>query len=213
MDVQDSLAEADPPAWQPPAHPAVGACYCCFARQAAVEGREPGWAAATRSEHGRRAVVATVRGRATASYRPGLLALREGPLRCAAARALPAAPDVLLVDATGRDHPRRAGLALHLGAVLDVPTVGVTDRPLTAGGEQPAALRGAFSPLRLAGETVGYWLCTRTGVQPVAVHAAWRTSPEVAVEIVHAAARKARTPQPLREARRAARAARAADGG
>jgi hypothetical protein len=60
----------------------------------------------------------------------------EGPLLEAAVRALPAQPDVLLVDATGRDHPRRGGLALHLGAALDLPTVGVTHRPPVAEEER-----------------------------------------------------------------------------
>src|SRR5436305_1869658 len=77
-------------------------------------------------------------GPAGAAYEPGLLALRAGRLLEDAVRRLPRSPDVLLVNATGRDHPRRAGLALQLGAVLGVPTVGVTHRPLLAAGEWPA---------------------------------------------------------------------------
>ena len=99
-----------------------------------------------------------VSGHAGAPYEPGLLALREGALLEAAVRALTKPPDVLLVDATGRDHQRRAGLAFHLGAVLDVPTVGVTHRPLSAEGEWPPDERGARSPLLLEGESVGYWI-------------------------------------------------------
>src|SRR5581483_1596833 len=106
-----------------------------------------------------------------AAYEPGLLALREGPLLEAAVRGLSERPDVLLVDATGRDHPRRAGLALQLGAVLDLPTVGVTDRPLLARGEAPAEARGSASPLLLEGERVGYLVRTRTRARPIAVHA------------------------------------------
>jgi hypothetical protein len=68
-------------------------------------------------------------------------------------RALPIVPKVLLVNATGRDHPRRAGLALHLGAVLGLPTVGVTTRPLVAKGPWPVDQRGAT--LWLGGEVVG----------------------------------------------------------
>jgi deoxyribonuclease V len=117
---------------------------------------------------------------------------------------------VLLVNATGRDHPRRAGLALHLGAVLGLPTVGVTDRPLLAVGAQPADAAGATTPLLLDGEPVGCWLRTREGVRPVAVHAAWRTDVATAVAVVRAATRRpARTPEPLRRARTAARVARA----
>ncbi len=138
-----------------------------------------------------------------------MLALREGALLEAAVRALPQPPDVLLVDATGRDHPQRAGLALHLGAVLDLPTVGVTHRPLVAEGEWPPDERGARSPLTVDGELVGYWLRTRAGTRPLAAHAAWRTDPETAAEVVFATCR-ARTPEPLRQARRRAREARAA---
>jgi deoxyribonuclease V len=151
---------------------------------------------------------ATTGGTTGAPYLPGLLALRMGPPLSAAVRALPLRPDVLLVDATGRDHPRRAGLALHLGAVLDLPTVGVTHRPLLATGPDPGERRGAASPLLLDGQAVGYWLRTRTGRRPVAVHAGWRTDPDTAREIVLAVARH-RTPAPLREARRLARRARA----
>jgi endonuclease V len=123
-------------------------------------------------------------------------------------RALREPPDALLVDATGRDHPRRAGLALQLGAALELPTVGVTHRPLLAEGEWPADERSARTPLLLSGELVGYWLRTKAGTRPLAVHAAWRTDPDTAAEVVLSASR-ARTPEPLRRARRRAREARA----
>jgi deoxyribonuclease V len=147
------------------------------------------------------------------AYRAGWLALREGPLLARAVASLAKPPDVLLVDATGRDHPRRAGLALHLGAILDLPSIGVTHRPLLASGPWPQLLRGSSSPLLLGGEVVGFWLCTRPGARPVAVHAAWRTDPDTAVEVVLASTGRYRTPEPLRTARRAARRARAAAAG
>jgi deoxyribonuclease V len=153
--------------------------------------------------------VAVIEGTAGAGYEAGLLALREGALLEAAVRALPEPPRLLLVNATGRDHPRRAGLALHLGAVLDLPTIGVTHRTLLASGEWPADEHGAASPLVVEDELVGYWLRTRRGTRPLAVHAAWRTDPETAVGVVLASVGRARTPEPLRLARRAARAARA----
>lgn len=204
--LQQELAAAVWTPWRPRGRYAAGACYVCFQRGLPGPGAagDLGWAAASLSDE-----VAVVQGRAPAAYKPGLLALREGPLLEAAVRRLPALPDVLLVDATGRDHPRRAGLALQLGAVLGVPTVGVTHRPLVAQGEWPAEERGATSPLLLDGELVGYWLRTRRGARPVAVHAAWRTGPETAVEVALTACGRARTPEPLRRARAAARAARA----
>ncbi len=184
----------------------MGACYVCFERGPSGPGKsgDAAWAAAALGE-----TQVAVEAIAPAPYRAGLLALREGALLESAVRSLPEAPDVLLVDATGRDHPRRAGLALHLGAVLGLATVGVTHRPLIATGEWPADEPGARSPLLLEGVIVGYWLRTRSGRRPLAVHAAWRTDPDVAVELVLACAGDTRTPQPLRRARRAARTARA----
>ncbi len=194
-----------------PAAP-IGGCFCCFARGGTGPGAagDPAWAAAALTRRGHRQASVTLCGEAGAPYLPGLLALREGALLEAAVRALPSPPAVLLIDGTGRDHPRRAGLALHLGAALGLPTAGVTHRPLLAAGDWPAEERGAVSPLLLDGELVGYWLRTRAGARPLAVHAAWGTDPGLAVDVVLAATRHARTPEPLRAARRAARRARAA---
>jgi deoxyribonuclease V len=211
--VQEELAGAAPPAWvPPPGRLPVGGCYVCFARGVTEAGAagDLGVAGAAVTRGRRLLASAVAAGPAGAPYRPALLALREGALLEAAVGALPLRPDVLLVNATGRDHPRRAGLALHIGAVLDLPTVGVTDRPLLAEGEAPPDVAGAVAPLLLDGEPVGCWLRTRQGTRPVAVHAAWRTDVPAAVAVVRAAVRRAaRTPEPLRRARTAARAARA----
>ena len=160
---------------------------------------------------GRVVASAALSGEAGAPYAPGLLALREGALLEAGCRALDVAVDVVLVDATGSDHPRRAGLALHLGAVLELPTVGVTDRTLQATATVPGPERGAWADLRLDDELVGYSLRTRQGARPVFVHAAWRTTPDVARDLVMSVPAQARTPMPLREARRIARRLRAGD--
>jgi deoxyribonuclease V len=163
--------------------------------------------------HADRHVVETavVRGQAAAPYEPGLLALREGRLLEAAVRALGAAPEVIIVNATGRDHPRRAGLALHLGAELDLPSIGVSARPLLAGGAPPGPDHGATSPLLLDRDEVARLVRTRVGARPVVVHPGWRTDLDMAVTVVLAATRRARTPEPLRRARREARRARATD--
>src|SRR5712691_5985632 len=150
------------------------------------------WVAAVVFEGGRRIASVTIKGVVGAPYIAGYLALREGPLLDSVVRELIPPPEVLLVDATGWDHPRRAGLAVHLGAMLDLPTVGVTDR----------------TPLRIGDELVGYALRTRDDVRPVLVHAGWRTVPETACEVVLAVTGQRRTPEPLREARRLAKDAR-----
>jgi deoxyribonuclease V len=215
IEEQAKLGEETPPPWTPEPGFVAGGCFVCFERGPSGPGRagDRGWAAAAVAD-----LSASVSGVAGAAYQPGVLALREGPLLEAAVRALPQLPDVLLpqlpdvllVDATGRDHPRRAGLALHLGAVLDVPTVGVTHRTLLAIGDWPADERGAARPIRLSGDTVGHWLRTARGTRPLAVHAAWRTDPATALEVVLASTSRVRTPEPLRQARTAARLARAA---
>ena len=122
---------------------------------------DPAWAAATVFEGGTRTVFATIDGTVGAPYIAGYLALREGRLLERAVRELIPPPEVVLVDATGRDHPRRAGLAVHLGAVLDLPTIGLTDRTLLAVAGEPGRLRGAKSPLQIGDELVGYALRTR----------------------------------------------------
>jgi deoxyribonuclease V len=167
------------------------------------------WAAAVVLEDGEVVDEAVVAGTFSASYRPGYLALRQLALLEPAVRALRVRPDVLLVNATGRDHPRRAGLALHLGAVVGVPTVGVTDRPLAAEGAAPGPERGARSELLLNGEVVGFRVRTRTAARPVCVSAGWMTDAETAARIVLAVSGAERTPLPVREARHRAREARA----
>lgn len=209
---QARLAALAPPPWSAPLGPLVAAaCFVCFERGPADRPGRAGdlsWAGAALLEDGRLLATAVAEGAAGARYEAGLLALREGPLLEAVLRRLGGGPDVLLVNATGRDHPRRAGLALHLGAVLDLPSVGVTHRPLLASGEWPADETGSATPLLLEGDRVGSWLRTRAGTRPLAVHAAWRTDPEAALAVVRALALGRRTPEPLRHARQAARAAR-----
>jgi deoxyribonuclease V len=210
-ELQHALGEMTPARWQPPATLGrIGACFVCFEPvQGAGSAGDRGFAGAAVTHRRRLLAGASVSGPADGPYLPTLLALREGPLLEQAVRALPIAPEVLVVNATGRDHPRCAGLALHLGAVLGLPTVGVTTRPLVAEGAWPVDEYGATTPLRVGGEVVGCWARTRAGAKPVAVHAAWQTDAQAAVEVVLAATRRARTPEPLRRARTLARTRRA----
>ena len=214
VEAQRALADAEPPRWRPLAELAflaVGAVAICFPCGMSGPGArgDRAWAAAAVMRGRRTLAEATAVGEAGAPYEAGLLALREGPLLEAAVRALHENPDALLVDATGRDHPRRGGMALHLGAVLDLPTVGVTHRPLLAEGEWPAKPKGEAAPLVLDGEQVGARVRRRAGVRPVTAHPAWRTDIETAVAVVLRTAGSHRTPEPLRRARRLARLARA----
>jgi deoxyribonuclease V len=170
-------------------------------------------AAAVAWRAGRVAGEHVVVGPSGGPYSAGLLALRCGPLLEAAVGGLPQRPDLLLVDATGRDHPRRAGLALHLGARLGLPSLGVTNRVLVAAFDEPGERRGSFSPLLADGRLAGYAVRTRAGARPVLAHSAWRTTPEQARDAVLALTRRWRTPLPLRAARTLARRSRAAAGG
>jgi len=212
--VQRDLSRSAPAPWRSaPARPAAAGCFVCFGRGQGGAGRagEPAWAAAALIRgDGEITGTTVVAGEAGAPYRPGLLALREGRLLDAAIRALPGHADVVIANATGRDHLHGAGLALHLGAALDLPSIGVTDRPLLATGGQPARERGASTPLLIGTTEVARLLRTRAGARPVVVHPGWGTDLDTAVSVVLATAGRARTPEPLRCARRQARRARAA---
>jgi len=226
------------PAWFPPTDraPRVGGLFVASARGAEGIGSadEPAWVAAvvlevprsefrvprfpaghvlgTRNPEPGTSVLESTVVHATfdAPYVAGLLAMREGRLLAEAVDALETEPDVLIVNGSGRDHPRRAGLALHLGAACGLPTVGVTDRPLLASGPEPGPQRGDVAELVLEAEVVGYRLRTRGGARPVVVHAGWRVDAQTACTVVLQVSRRSRTPAPLREARRLARTARSA---
>ena len=192
----------------------IGGCWVCFPRGLVGPGtdHDQAWAAVVIMLSGRVAEQRVVSGTAAAPYVPGLMALRLGPLIEEAVRATSRVPDLLLLDATAHDHPRKAGLALHLRAELDIPTIGVTHRPLLAAGEWPPDHRGATSPLRIGDSVVGCWLRTQPGVRPLAVHPGWRIDLATAVETITMLTRRRRTPEPLRRARQLARRARSQEG-
>src|SRR5829696_8722619 len=146
----------------------IGGCWVCFPRGLVGPGtdHDQAWGGVVIMLRGGVTEQRVISGTAAAPYVPGLMALRLGPLMEEAVRATSSVPDLLLLDATARDHPRRAGLALHLGAELDIPSIGVTHRPLVASGDWPADDQGAVSPLRIGEERVGCWLRTQPGVRP-----------------------------------------------
>ncbi len=202
---QRQLAAASPELWRPQGgSPLVGACWVCFPRGLSGRGSagDPAWAAAVVMSGGHVVSHRVVTGMAGAPYVPGLLALRIGPLMERAVHGLAPRPDVVLLDATGRDHPRGAGLALQLGAVLGLPTAGITHRPLLARGEWPEDRRGATSPLRLGDRVVGCWMRTQPGVRPLAVHPGWQVDLATAVELVASTSVRWRTPWGVTESAR-----------
>jgi deoxyribonuclease V len=209
--LQDTLGRATPEPWHPPARElAIAGVIVCFQRKLTGMGTDsdPAWAAAAVICGGRCTGSSIVRGQGGAPYQAGLLAVREGPLVEAAVRALPSPSDVLLVNATGRDRPLNAGMALHLGWALSLPTVGVTHRPLFATGDEPGPVCGDRSPLSLNGHVVGARVRTREGARDVSVTPGWRTDVDTAVEVVLKSCMESRTPEPLRQARQLARTAR-----
>lgn len=145
-------------------------------------------------------------GAAGASYRPGLLSFRELPVIAALLQQLEVTPDLLICDGQGIAHPRRFGLACHLGVMFDVPTVGCAKTRLL-GRSEPGPARGDAAVLVDRGEAVGCALRTRSGVKAVYVSPGHRISVAAACEWVLRLAPRFRIPEPLRLADQAARRA------
>jgi len=146
--------------------------------------------------------VHTVRRKLTFPYVPGLLSFREAPAALAALRRLRAAPDALLVDGQGRAHPRRLGLACHLGLIAGLPAVGCAKSRLVGEHAAVGRQRGAAAELRDGGETVGAVLRTRDGVRPVYVSPGHLCDVPSARELVLRCAVRFRLPEPTRLADR-----------
>ncbi|MBI3912542.1 MAG: endonuclease V [Armatimonadetes bacterium] len=140
-----------------------------------------------------------VRTRVTVPYIPGLLAFRELPLLEQALALLAAEPDVLLVDGHGTAHPRRFGIASHLGVLLDRPTIGVAKSRLTGKQTEPGPAFGDRTPLLAEnGEVIGMVVRTRPGARPVYVSVGQRITLPTAVEVVLRCCRGYRLPEPVR---------------
>ena len=137
-------------------------------------------------------------------YVPGLLAFREIPALLEAWERLEHAPDVVLVDGHGRAHPRRFGLACHLGVLLDVPTLGCGKSRLVGEHRTPGPRRGARTQVRHRDEVVGACLRTRAEVSPVYVSVGHRIDLASACRLVLACAPRYRLPETTRVADRAA---------
>lgn len=135
-------------------------------------------------------------------YVPGLLSFREMPAVLPALDRLSVKPDVFILDAQGYAHPRRFGLACHLGVLLDVPAIGVAKTRLIGRHDELGAEKGSRTPLVHDGETIGSVVRTRTNVNPVFVSVGHRATLGDAVDLTLRCATKYKLPMPTHYAHR-----------
>lgn len=135
-------------------------------------------------------------------YIPGYLSFREAPALIAALKKLAIRPDLILVDGQGIAHPRRIGIASHLGVLLKVPTIGCAKSRLIGTYEEPRGKKGEWTPLKIDQETVGAVLRTRDGVKPLFVSPGHGIDLKESIKIVLKATTVFRISEPLRRADR-----------
>ncbi|WP_460856749.1 endonuclease V [Nocardiopsis coralliicola] len=139
------------------------------------------------------------------AYVPGLFAFRELPPLLTAVERLTVTPDVFVCDGFGIAHPRRFGLASHLGVLLDRPAIGVAKSRFTGSADEPGAERGAWTPLVDSGATVGRAVRTRAGVKPVYVSVGHRADLAGATALTLRLTPRYRLPETVRRADRLSR--------
>jgi deoxyribonuclease V len=144
--------------------------------------------------------VAHATTRAEFPYVPGYLSFRELPPLLAAFERLRLRPDLVLCDGHGRAHPRRFGLACHLGVALDLPTIGCAKSRLVGEHREPSARRGAHTALRDGRAGIGEVLRTREGVAPVYISIGHRVSLTTARRLVLRFTPRFRVAEPIRAA-------------
>jgi deoxyribonuclease V len=137
-------------------------------------------------------------------YVPGLLSFRESPLILAACQKLAMPPDLILVDGQGIAHPRRLGIASHLGLLLDVPTIGCAKSRLCGAHDVVGETPGSFTELRDNGEVIGTALRTRERANPLYISIGHKIDLETAIFWVMECCRGYRIPEPTRLAHLAA---------
>ncbi|MEM1008815.1 MAG: endonuclease V, partial [Myxococcota bacterium] len=133
-------------------------------------------------------------------YQSGLFSLREAPLLFAAWASLSSQPDLLLVDGHGIAHPRRFGLASHLGVALDLPTIGVSKTPFFGEHTPPPPQRGAYTPILDQATSIGCTICTQDNTKPMYVSPGHKMDIDSAISIVLQLSPRSRQPEPLRAA-------------
>ena len=144
------------------------------------------------------------RSRTCFPYVPGYLSFRELPAVLKALEKLKTTPDLLLCDGQGIAHPRRFGLACHLGVLTDIPSIGVAKSRLIGTHEDLPPEKGQWVPLVDKGETIGAVLRTRTNVNPVYVSIGHRVSLKTAIDYVLRCTTRFRLPETTRWAHRLA---------
>ncbi len=136
--------------------------------------------------------------KASFPYVPGLLSFREVPPLIEAYGKLGQKPDVLLCDAQGIAHPRKLGLAAHLGLCLGIPTVGCAKSRLCGTHDDPPLKKGSSRPLMLDGEQVGIVFRSRDGVKPIYISPGHLADVQSSKKLVYRCLRRYRIPEPLR---------------
>lgn len=142
-------------------------------------------------------------GEASFPYIPGLFAFREGPALISAIQKLRTSPDAILIDGQGIAHPRGAGIATHLGIVLNIPTIGCAKSRLVGDYDQPGMNKGEWTyifPPEDDRKKIGAALRTRSGVKPLFVSPGHLIDIETSVEIVLNCTSLFRIPEPIRSA-------------
>jgi deoxyribonuclease V len=138
-------------------------------------------------------------------YIPGLLTFREGPVLIKALSKLRRTPDVLLFDGQGIAHPEGMGIAAHVGALLDIPSIGCAKSRLVGEHREPASKKGSRARLVFKGHAVGAALRTRSGVRHIYVSPGHRADIKDAIDIVLGCTIRYRLPEPIRCADRLSR--------
>ena len=134
----------------------------------------------------------------TFPYIPGFLSFREIPAVLDALEKIKTIPDIILCDGQGIAHPRRLGIACHLGILIDIPTIGVAKSLLIGKHEELPETRGSWQPLIHRGETIGVVLRTRTKVKPLYVSSGHKVSLPTAIDYVLRCTPKYRLPETTR---------------
>jgi deoxyribonuclease V len=131
-------------------------------------------------------------------YLPGYLAFREAPNLLKAYDKLQTKPDLIMVDGHGISHPRRLGIASHLGVLLNKPTIGIAKKILVGKYTAPELTKGSFSPVMHKNEHIANALCTKENVKPVFVSPGHLVDLDFATEMAIKTTKKHKLPEPTR---------------